>query len=132
MRNLLRKTMPFLFWLLAAHIAGAADASLTTLAERSGFQRTGRYEEVGRLCAAFEARWASSIRCIEFGPTPQGRPMQALVASADGVLDQAVARQRNRPVAVMQGGIHAGEVDGKDAGFLALREMLEGRAAKGV
>ena len=132
MRNLLRKTMPFLFWLLAAHIAGAADASLTTLAERSGFQRTGRYEEVGRLCAALEARWTSSIRCIEFGRTPQGRPMHALVASADGVLDQAVARQRNRPVVVMQGGIHAGEVDGKDAGFLALREMLEGRAAKGV
>jgi hypothetical protein len=32
----------------------------------------------------------------------------------------------------MQGGIHSGEIDGKDAGFLALREMLEGRAAKGA
>ena len=37
-----------------------------------------------------------------------------------------------RPVALMQGGIHAGEIDGKDAGLLALREMLEGRAAKGA
>jgi hypothetical protein len=30
----------------------------------------------------------------------------------------------------MQGGIHAGEIDGKDAGLLALRELLTGRAAK--
>ena len=29
----------------------------------------------------------------------------------------------------MQGGIHAGEIDGKDAGFLALRELLRDRAA---
>src|SRR5690606_40404026 len=36
------------------------------------------------------------------------------------------------PVVLVQGGIHAGEVDGKDAGFLALREVLEGKAAPGV
>jgi hypothetical protein len=28
------------------------------------------------------------------------------------------------PVMLLQGGIHAGEIDGKDAGFLALRELL--------
>jgi hypothetical protein len=32
----------------------------------------------------------------------------------------------------MQGGIHAGEIDGKDAGFLALRDLLEGRVANGA
>jgi hypothetical protein len=36
------------------------------------------------------------------------------------------------PVTLIQGGIHAGEIDGKDAGFLALRELLEGRMAPGV
>ena len=30
------------------------------------------------------------------------------------------------PVVLVQGGIHAGEIDGKDAGFLALRELLDG------
>ena len=33
---------------------------------------------------------------------------------------------------LVQGGIHAGEIDGKDAGFLALREALENRAANGA
>jgi hypothetical protein len=36
------------------------------------------------------------------------------------------AKAAARPVVLMQGGIHAGEIDGKDAGFLALRELLEG------
>jgi len=36
------------------------------------------------------------------------------------------------PVVLVQGGIHAGEIDGKDAGFLALREVLEGEAAGGA
>ena len=33
---------------------------------------------------------------------------------------------------LVQGGIHPGEIDGKDAGFLALREALENRAANGA
>ena len=34
---------------------GAGAAALVSEAERSGFQRTGRYEEVARLAAAFQA-----------------------------------------------------------------------------
>jgi hypothetical protein len=102
-----------------------AQSDLRTLAETSGFVRTGRYDEVERLCSAYAERWPDKVRCREFGRSPEGRPMLALVASADGVLDPAKARQRNRPVLLVQGGIHAGEIDGKDAGFLALGELLE-------
>jgi hypothetical protein len=105
---------------------------LTTVAERSGFARTGRYDEVERLCAAYAARWPKQVRCLEFGRTPEDRPMLALAASTDGVLDPESARTRQRPVVYFQGGIHAGEIDGKDAGLLALRELLEGRASPGA
>ena len=107
-------------------------ADLTTVAETTGFAFTGRYTEVERLCAAFAARWPDRVRCLEFGRTPEGRPMLALAASDDGVLDAAAARERRRPVVLFQGGIHAGEIDGKDAGFIALRELLEGRAHRGA
>jgi hypothetical protein len=101
---------------------------LRTVGEQSGFTRTGRYDEVERLCAAYAARWPAKVRCTEFGRTPEGRPMLALIASADGVLEPRQARERKRPVILFQGGIHAGEIDGKDAGFLALRELLDGTA----
>ncbi len=105
---------------------------LRTVAEQSGYARTGRYDEVQRLCAAFARTWPRQVRCVEFGRTPEGRPMLALVASADGTLTAAAARAKGRPVLLVQGGIHAGEIDGKDAGFLALREVLQGTAAAGV
>jgi hypothetical protein len=41
-------------------------------------------------------------------------------------------RARKIPLLMLQGGIHPGESDGKDAGFIAVREMLEGAAAPGV
>ena len=105
---------------------------LVTAAEQSGYTRTGRYDEVEKLCAAFQQAWPGNVRCVEFGRSPENRPMLALVASADGTLDAASARRANRPVVLMQGGIHAGEIDGKDAGFLALKELLEGDAVAGA
>lgn len=111
----------------SAFAASSKPSELTTIAEQSKYQRTGRYEEVQRLCAAFQRAFASQVRCREFGRSPEDRPMLALIASADGKLDAAAARQAGRPVVLMQGGIHAGEIDGKDAGLRALREMLEAK-----
>ncbi len=113
---------------LAAPPASADDALLTT-AEKTGFARTGRYDEVDRLCHAYERHFPGRARCTSFGTTPEGRPMWVLVASADGLLDPAANRARARPVVFAQGGIHAGEMDGKDAGFVALRAWLS--AGKG-
>jgi len=98
-----------------------AAAPLTTLAETSGWTRTGRYEEVEQLCASFPKRYPGKVRCETFGTTPLGRKMLALVAGTP-----------KKPVVLLQGGIHAGEIDGKDAGFWLLREVLDGKVAPGV
>jgi hypothetical protein len=110
----------------------ARATPLTTEAERSDFRRTGRYEEVERLCAAAAAADARRVRCFTFGRTPEGRNMLALAVSQDGTLDAAKARRRQRPVILVQGGIHAGEIEGKDAILWSLRELLAGQMAKGV
>jgi murein tripeptide amidase MpaA len=117
--------------LLAAPLAHAVP-DLVTVSERSGFQATGRYDEVVKLCGAFQQAYPKQVKCVQFGTTPEGRPMLALAVNARGVFTPAAARKANLPVTLIQGGIHAGEIDGKDAGFLALRELLEGRLASGV
>lgn len=58
--------------------------------------------------------------------------MFVLAVSRTGALTPEQARKQNLPVMLMQGGIHAGEIDGKDAGFLALRELLNDEAAAGA
>ncbi|PJK04645.1 peptidase M14 [Lysobacteraceae bacterium NML71-0210] len=102
-----------------------AAPPLSTHAERSGFTQTGRYAEVIALCERFAQTYPQQVRCFDFGTTPEGRPMKALAVSASGVLDAKTARTRNLPVILVQGGIHAGEIDGKDAVFWLLREWLE-------
>ncbi|MEZ5498087.1 MAG: M14 family metallopeptidase [Steroidobacteraceae bacterium] len=122
-----------LFALLAAasvQSASKIDLALTTDAERSGYQRTGDYNEVMQLCADFAAHYPKSVSCVEFGRTPQGRAMLALVVAGDGEFDAARTRALGRQVVLLQGGIHAGEIDGKDAGFRYLRDLLTGRVSR--
>ncbi|MFZ4166563.1 M14 family metallopeptidase [Brevundimonas sp. NPDC058933] len=58
------------------------------------------------------------IRIEQFGVSPEGRPIYAVIASKDGAtLDPS------KPVLLAQAGIHPGEIDGKDAGMMLLRDM---------
>ncbi len=58
------------------------------------------------------------IRIEAFGVSPQGREIYAVIASKDGAtLDP------KKPLLLIQCGIHPGEIDGKDAGMMLLRDM---------
>ena len=93
---------------------------LLTVAEKTGFRKTGRSDEVGRLCASYAAAWPNVARVLEFGRSAEGRPMLALVVCRTD--------PRTVPLLMVQSGIHPGESDGKDAGFIALRELLSNKA----
>jgi len=58
------------------------------------------------------------IRLEQFGVSPEGRPIYAVIASKDGV-----AFDPAKPVLLAQAGIHPGEIDGKDAGMMLLRDI---------
>lgn len=116
----------------AVPAAHAAKPDLTTVAERSGYRQTGRYDEVIALCEAYQQAYPQAVRCFDFGTSPQGRPMKAMAVSTRGALTPEDARAQNLPVVLAQGGIHAGEIDGKDAGFGLLRDLLRGKAGKGL
>ncbi len=100
-----------------------------TLAELSNFQQTGRTDEVERLSSELARTWPDAVNSFEYGRSGEGRPMRALVVSRTGALTAEQIRARKIPLLMLQGGIHPGESDGKDAGFIAIREMLEGAAA---
>lgn len=58
------------------------------------------------------------IRIEQFGVSPEGRPIYAVIASRDGA-----AFDPSKPVLLAQAGIHPGEIDGKDAGMMLLRDI---------
>lgn len=105
---------------------------LSTFAENSGFLKTGRYDEVISLCNDFARAYPEAVRCFQFGTSPEGRPMMAMAVSTSGALTPEAAHAKHLPVVLVQGGIHSGEIDGKDAVFWLLREMLSRKTAAGV
>jgi Zinc carboxypeptidase len=111
--------------ILFSTAAQSALPVLETTAEKTGFKKTGRYEEVARLCAAFQKSYPKAVKCFEFGKTPENRPMLAMLVSHSGAMSAQRAKDKKIPVLLIQGGIHSGEIDGKDAGFIALRDVLE-------
>lgn len=62
------------------------------------------------------------IRIEEFGVSPEGRPIYAVIASKD-FLEDGAAFDPSKPVLLAQAGIHPGEIDGKDAGMMLLRDI---------
>jgi hypothetical protein len=122
-RHFIMRVSALVLALLATSTLPAAD--LRTHAERSEYRETGRYAEVENLCKQFESDYPQQVRCFSFGTSPEGRPMWALAANADGVVTPEQAQRADLPVVLFQGGIHAGEIDGKDAGFRVLRELLQ-------
>lgn len=101
-----------------------SDISLTR-AERSGFTETSRYEEV---VAVLEQAAAASdrIHLTHFGYTNEGRALPlAVVGTVDSASPQAVLASGKLRV-YLQGNIHAGEVCGKEALQMLLREIAAG------
>lgn len=111
-----------LFLLLFPGTPLRAQQGWLTHFEQSGFVATPDYarsmEWLRRLDSA--SAW---ISLQSFGSTPQGRALPLLVLSKDGAFTPEAARASGKDIVLIQAGIHAGEIDGKDAGMMLLREI---------
>ena len=97
-------------------IAAPSDPWITP-AESAGFVTTPDYAAtrayIDRLTAA-----SPLLRQRVFGHSAQGRELIVVTATKDGAtLDPA------KPLVLVQAGIHAGEIDGKDAALMLLRDI---------
>jgi Zinc carboxypeptidase len=100
---------------------------LLTRAEATGFRETSLHADVMRFVRALEARNDPRLQVTTFGTSPGGRALPLLVLSKDGLRTPAEARRAGRPVVLMLDGIHAGEVEGKEASLALVRDLLDGR-----
>ncbi len=103
-----------------------ADDPWVTPAEKSDFVTTPSYDEtvawLRRLAAA-----APQLRLVSLGKSGEGRELWMVVATAEGAGTPEELRRNGRPTLLAQAGIHAGEIDGKDAGLMLLRDLTVGK-----
>jgi hypothetical protein len=77
-----------------------------------------------------EAAAPELIRVTDFGRSGQGRPLPLVIVSSEGAFTPEAAAATGKPVLLIQSCIHAGEVDGKDATLMVLRDIALGRRSE--
>ena len=97
-----------------------------TVAEKSDFRATSTFAETMDFLRRVESRAPNIIRVTGFGRTAEGRELPLVIVSSDGAFNPAAARATGKPILLLQSSIHAGEVDGKDASLMLLREIALG------
>ncbi|MGN6383288.1 MAG: M14 family metallopeptidase [Dyella sp.] len=109
--------------LLGLATFGAQATDWTTPAEAAHFRTTPSYADMLAYLQRLQRAAPDKLKLVHFGTTPEGRPMMAVIASGDGTFDPAAARAAHKPVVLLQAGIHPGEIEGKDAGLMLLRDI---------
>ena len=102
--------------------AQGAPADLITTGEKSDWNLTGPYSEAVELAHRLE-RASRFVKVVDFGVTPEGRTMIALVVSKDRAFTPEAAARTNKAIILIQSGIHSGEIEGKDTALMLVRDM---------
>ena len=96
-------------------------------AQQIAFERdsniTATYDEVIAHYQALDRQYAACT-LLTYGPTDSGKPLHLLVMAKDGQFDPQQVHQQQRPVILINNGIHPGEPEGIDASMMLARDLL--------
>ena len=122
------KRIALLAGLLALGMAGIAGAQgsgdWATPSEAANYKTTPDYAETMQYLQRVAAAAPGQVRIEKFGETGEGRELDIVIASKDGMFDAAQLHAQKRPILLVQNSIHAGEMDGKDSCLALLRDMV--------
>ncbi len=96
-----------------------------TPTEKSNFVTTPNYAET---MSWFKKLSDASplLTMISIGKSAEGRDIVMIIASSEKTIIASALKNSAKPLLLVQAGIHAGEIDGKDAGMMLLRDIAFG------
>ncbi len=109
--------------LLALPAALCSAEDWITDCERSDFRETPPYEATVDYCKRL-AEASDWVHYTTFGVSPQGRDLPLLVVDRRGHFSPDAVRSTRNAVILIEAGIHSGEIAGKDAGLMLLRDLV--------
>jgi len=112
--------------LLPAFLALAAPlVAQQTTAEQTNYQATSSHADVSAFLDSLQTRTAD-ITVGVLGVTTEGRSLPLVIAARPMVDGPVSAHRTGKPVVYLQANIHAGEVEGKEAAQMLLRDLTLG------
>jgi len=111
--------------LLLAGLLAAPLAAQQATPERTGNRETSSHADVLAFLDSLE-RAGAGIRVRTLGQSPEGRRLPLVIAARPMVESPGEAHRTGKPIVYLQGNIHAGEVEGKEALQMLLRDLTVG------
>ena len=93
--------------------------------EKSNFVTTPTYNETMSWLKKL-ADASPLLTMISIGKSVEGRDINMIIASTEKNITAAALKTSGKPLLLVQAGIHSGEIDGKDAGMMLLRDIAFG------
>jgi murein tripeptide amidase MpaA len=94
-----------------------------TFFEKSNQQKSPPYQDTISYFKKFVDQ-TNYAKMFTIGISPQGREIKCLVVSNKEEFTPEAAKKSGKAIVLVQNGIHAGEIEGKDACMLLLRDIL--------
>ncbi|HQY68590.1 MAG TPA: M14 family metallopeptidase [Pyrinomonadaceae bacterium] len=102
---------------------GILPPAWQTTAEKTNYAKTSTYDEAVAYSKKLAAASGGLIVYKSYGKSGEGRDMPLLIAASGKAFTPEIASKQGKAVVLIQAGIHAGEIDGKDAGLALLRDI---------
>jgi zinc carboxypeptidase len=112
--------------LLLGLLGATRLAAQTTRAERTGFRETSSYADVVGFLDSLD-RSTGDMRIGALATSPEGRLVPYVIAGRPLPSGPAEAHRSGKPIVYVQANIHGGEVEGKEAAQMLLRDLTVGR-----
>lgn len=90
--------------------------------EKSNYLKTPDYAETVAYCKRL-VQASPWVHYSTFGKTPQGRDLPLVIVSKEKAFTPSSALKTGKTIVLIQSGIHAGEIDGKDASLMLIRDL---------
>jgi hypothetical protein len=110
---------------LASTLAWSSVAAQVTRAERTGYRETSSYADVLTFLDSLQ-RATPEIRIGTLATSAEGRRVPYVLMSRPLVSTPSEAHRSGKIIVYLQANIHAGEVEGKEAAQMLLRDLLLG------
>lgn len=100
-------------------------AAQQTRPERTDYRETSSWADVMAFVDSLQ-RLTADVRVWTMTSSPAGKSIPVVLAARPMVDGPAAAHRSGKPIVYLQGNIHAGEVEGKEAAQMLLRDLTAG------
>lgn len=97
--------------------------SLVTYFEQSNFLETPTYNATVDYCNRL-VKSSKMVNLINIGKSARGLDIPMLIVDKNGYTSPTNIHKTGRAIIYIQAGVHPGEPDGKDAGFMLIRNLV--------